>query len=260
MRDDRASGTSVSGAVVLVTGASGGIGQALVAALRHAGAAEVIAADRNASQWPTGVTGLELDVTQPEAAARAAAEMGRVDILINNAGVNANQRLFAPGFSAAARQELEVNYFGLLNMAEAFAPAMQKRGRGVIVNLLTFLGHVNLPLMASYCASKAAAHSITQALRAELGPSGVRVLGVYPTVVDTQMSRNVPTAKLSPAQLALDVIEAIRSGEEDLYPGTAAQAYQELLADPKQVEHRMAMRVAAPRAAPASPQLAQMAP
>lgn len=249
MRDDHKTGMSLKGAVVLVTGASGGIGQALVDALREAGAAEVIAADRKASSWPAGVTGIDLDITQRESVARVATEVAdRVDILINNAGVNANQRLFAEGFSAAARQELEVNYFGLLNMTEAFAPEMLKRGRGVIVNLLTFLGHVNLPLMASYCASKAAAHSITQALRAELSPGGVRVLGVYPTVVDTPMSRNVPTAKLSPAQLAIDVIEAIRCGGEDLYPGAAVQAYQELLADPKLVERRMATRVAGPQA------------
>jgi NAD(P)-dependent dehydrogenase (short-subunit alcohol dehydrogenase family) len=246
MRDDsvRTSGTAVEGAVVLVTGAAGGIGRALVGALRGAGAAEIIAADRGEVDWPSGVTPLKLDVTQPAAVERAAARVAdRVDILINNAGFNGNLRLFSDDFVAVARREVEVNYFGLLHMAAAFAPEMRRRGRGTIVNLLTFLGHVNLPLMASYCASKAAAHSITQALRAELGAAGVRVLGVYPTVVDTPMSRNVQAPKLAPAQLALDLIDAIRAGAEDVYPGTAAGAYRELLADPKQVERRMALRL-----------------
>jgi NAD(P)-dependent dehydrogenase (short-subunit alcohol dehydrogenase family) len=240
MRED-----AIEGAVALVTGAGGGIGRALVEALRAAGAAEVIAADRVAMSAGEGVTPLELDITDAASVERAASRVAdRVDILINNAGVNANRRLFSHGFLDAARHEIEVNYLGLLAMSAAFAPAMRRRGHGTIVNLLTFLGHVNLPLMASYCASKAAAHSITQALRAELALAGVRVLGVYPTVVDTPMSRQVTTSKLAPEQLAREVIEAIDSHIEDLYPGSAAQAYRELLAAPKQIERRMAQRLA----------------
>lgn len=236
--------TRIEGAVVLITGARGGIGSALVAALRNAGAKEIIATDRGVASSAEGVTAIKLDITDTSAVASAAGQLaGRVDILINNAGVNGNRRLFSDGFVDVARHELEVNYFGLLNMVNAFAPAMRERGQGTIVNLLTFLGHVNLPLMASYCASKAAAHSITQALRAELAPAGIRVMGVYPTVVDTPMSQNVSTPKQSPAQLALDVIYAIRRGEEDLRPANAQDAYREFLADPKQVERRMAMRL-----------------
>lgn len=105
--------------VVFVTGASGGIGAALVDALRQAGAAEIIAAGREA-----------LDVTDAAAVRRVTAGCAsRVDIVINSAGVNANRRLLTDGFETAARQELEVNYFGLLNVAAAFAPARRRRIR-----------------------------------------------------------------------------------------------------------------------------------
>lgn len=235
--------TPVENAVVLVTGAAGGIGSALVAALRDAGAAEIIAAARRDAPAMPGVTPLQMDITDEADVARAAAAFApRVDILINNAGYNANRRLLSEGWLGAARQEMEANYFGLLHMVHAFAPAMRARRRGTIVNLLTFLAHVNHPAMASYCASKAAAHSLTQALRAELAPAGVHVCGVFPTAVDTAMSRDVPGPKLSPAQLAADVIEAIRSGAEDLYPGMAEQAYRQFRLDPKQMERQMAQR------------------
>ena len=114
---------------------------------------------------------------------------------------------------------------------------------GLFVHLLTFLSHVNLPLMAGYCASKAAGHSFTQALRAEVGRAGVQVCGIYPTVVDTAMSRDLAGPKLTPAELAQAILQAIESGAEDAYPGPAAAAYELYLADPKAAERRMAARL-----------------
>jgi NAD(P)-dependent dehydrogenase (short-subunit alcohol dehydrogenase family) len=234
----------IEGARVFLAGASGGIGAALADALREAGAREVVAASAEPVGPGPGVVPVSLDITDARAVQAAAHEWAaRTDILVNAAGVNANQRLFAAGFDDRARREMEVNYFGLLNLATAFAPAMRARGRGTLVHLLTFLSHVNLPLMASYCASKAAAHSITQALRAELQPAGVRVCGVYPTVVDTPMSRGIASPKLSPQELAADVIRAIRLGAEDVYPGNADAAVRQYFQEPKQVERRMAQRL-----------------
>jgi NAD(P)-dependent dehydrogenase (short-subunit alcohol dehydrogenase family) len=231
-------------AVVLLTGAGGGIGMALTLALLEAGVAEVISAGRGHPPARPRLTQESVDVTDAASVQALAARCGgRIDVAIHCAGVNANQRLFTPGFEAAARREMEVNYFGLLNLATAFAPAMQARGSGMFVHLLTFLSHVNLPLMASYCASKAAAHSLTQALRAELGRSGVQVCGVYPAVVDTAMSRDIPGPKLAPEELALAIVQAIQSGAEDIYPGPAEGAYRQYLTDPKAAERRMASRL-----------------
>jgi NAD(P)-dependent dehydrogenase (short-subunit alcohol dehydrogenase family) len=235
----------LKGAVVLLTGAGGGIGAALTEALLAAGAAEIISTGRNHPPAHPRVRQETVDITHlPSLRALAERCAQRVTVVIACAGVNANQRLFTPGFEAAARREIDVNYFGLLNLAATFAPAMQARGSGLFVHLLTFLSHVNLPTMASYCASKAAAHSLTQALRAELGRSGVQVCGVYPAVVDTAMSRDIPGPKLAPAELAQAILQAIASGTEDLYPGVAATAYQQYAADHKDAERRMASRLA----------------
>jgi hypothetical protein len=231
-------------AVVLLTGAGGGIGTALTQALLAAGVAQIISAGRKHPPAHERVRQETVDITEPRvvrALAQRYAE--RVTVVIACAGVNANQRLFTPGFEAAARREMEVNYFGLLNLAEAFAPAMQARGSGLFVHLLTFLSHINLPLMAGYCASKAAAHSLTQALRAELARSGVQVCGVYPAVVDTAMSRDVPGPKLASADLAQVVVRAIETGQEDVYPGAAEEAFRLYIADPKAAERRMAARL-----------------
>jgi NAD(P)-dependent dehydrogenase (short-subunit alcohol dehydrogenase family) len=231
-------------AVVLLTGAGGGIGSALTESLLAAGVREIISAARHHPAPRERVTHETVDVTD-EAAVQALADRcaDRVTLAIHCAGVNANQRLFTAGFQTAARREMEVNYFGLLNIAAAFAPPMRARRHGMLVHLLTFLSHVNLPLMAGYCASKAAAHSVTQALRAELGRDGVLVCGVYPTVVDTAMSRDVPGPKMSAAELAQHIVAAIRAGAEDVFPGAAEGAYQLYLSDPKAAERRMASRL-----------------
>jgi NAD(P)-dependent dehydrogenase (short-subunit alcohol dehydrogenase family) len=117
---------------------------------------------------------------------------------------------------------------------------MKKRGSGVIVNMLTILSHVSIPMLGSYCASKAAAWSMTQALRGELGPRGIRVIGIFPGAVDTDMSADFPPPKLPPGDVAKAVIDAITSGAEDVYPGDMAQGLLAgLRADAKAVERQL---------------------
>ncbi len=93
---------------------------------------------------------------------------------------------------------------------------------GVIVNVLTVLAHACLPSMGSYCASKAAALSMTQGVRAELMPWGVRVAAVFPSTVDTPTSAESPPPKLRPAEVAEAVVTMILNGTEDHYPGRIA--------------------------------------
>jgi short-subunit dehydrogenase len=139
---------------------------------------------------------------------------------------------------------MEVNYFGTLSVIRAFAPAMRCRGSGVIVNMLTMLSHVSLPLMGSYCASKAAGLSLTQAVRAELAADGISVLAVLPSSVDTRMSARAPGPKLSPQEVAHATIEAIQKGCEETYPGKiAADFHAAFRADPKALERRLALRL-----------------
>lgn len=236
----------IAGKIVVLTGANGGIGRNLVAALSRAGAAEVIAVVRSIVAYTDPIVRpFALDITNADDVEAFGHSLdGKVDILINNAGVNANSGAIQAASTAAARMEMEVNYFGTLNMIRAIAPAMASRGGGTILNMLTVLSHVNLPLMGSYCASKAAAYSLTQAARAELAGSRIRVLGVFPGAVDTPMSRSAPQPKLSPDEVAEAAIALINSDDDDCYPGAAAQSLRQMLqADIKQAERLLAVRL-----------------
>ena len=234
---------TIAGKTVLITGANRGIGAALVQAFASAGAGRIVGAVRDPLTFkaPPGapVEVIELDLAQRRVSLGKLA--GRVDILVNNAGVNFARGLLQDKTLDKARTEMQVNYFGPLALTRAVVPAMKKRGSGVIVNLLTILSQVSMPLLGSYCASKAAAWSMTQALRGELGPRGIRVIGVFPGAVDTDMSADFPPPKLPPAEVARAVIDAITNGLEDVYPGDMAQGLLAgLRADAKAVERQLA--------------------
>lgn len=236
----------LSGKVVLLTGASGGIGRALLSAFLNEGAAEIIAASRKPDPAQTDRIRLyTLDVTDTQKVNETAEEFAdRVDVIVNCSGANSNSRVFAPGSLDSARVEMEVNYFGLLNVARAFAPAMQKRRQGVIVNMLSMVSFVNVPRMATYCASKAAAYSLTQAIRAELGPSGIHVCAMLPSATDTAMTAHLTVPKLKPQTVADAVIAAIRDRVEDAHEGLIHdEVYQLLRTDPKALERQMAAKL-----------------
>lgn len=243
----------VKGRTVLVTGADGGIGRALVDAFVKAGAARVWAATRKPIESQTAdgavVQFVRMDVTDVASVeAAVAATGGQVEILVNNAGVTAISGLLDADTIAGARQEMEVNYLGTLNVIRSFAPAMKARGQGVVVNVLTVLAHVNLPSMGSYCASKAAALSMTQGVRAELMPWGVRVAAIFPSTVDTPASADSPPPKLRPAQVAQAVVQQIVDGTEDIYPGRfAADLYAGWRESHKVVERELGMALPEPR-------------
>jgi short-subunit dehydrogenase len=237
----------IAGATVFLTGASGGIGQAIISAMLAADAAEIIAVSRTSPMdSQPRVRPITLDVRDADAVNAAAAEFApRVDILINNAGINGNLSVFRASDTQAARDEMDVNYFGILNTARAFGFEMRERRRGVIINMLSSSSLVNIPRMGTYSAAKAAAASITQAIRAELSPYGVHVCGMFPGVTDTKMSAQLTVPKLAPTTVAAALIEAIRNGVEDQYDGIFhRELYDALRADPKAVERRMAATVA----------------
>jgi NAD(P)-dependent dehydrogenase (short-subunit alcohol dehydrogenase family) len=243
----------VKGKTVLVTGADGGIGRALVDAFVRAEAARVWAATRKPVEGRQDgdavVRPVRMDVTDI-ASIEAAVETtgGDVEILVNNAGVTAVSGLLDADTIDGARQEMEVNYLGTLNVIRGFAPPMKARGQGVIANVLTVLAHVNLPSMGSYCASKAAALSLTQGVRAELMPWGVRVAAIFPSTVDTPVSADSPPPKLRPTQVAEAVVRQITDGTEDVYPGRiASDLYAGWRESHKVVERELGMALPEPR-------------
>src|SRR4029079_13135749 len=183
----------ISGKVVLLSGASGGKGRELGRGFLESGVPEIVAS----SGKPIAVSDARvrphaLDVTDGASVAAAAATFAeRIDIMVNCAGANANSRILLTPALHALREEMEVNYFGLLNMVRAFAPSMQRRRQGTIVNMLSMASLVNVPRMATYSASKAAAFSLTQAIRAELKPYGIHVCGMLPSATDTAMTAHL---------------------------------------------------------------------
>lgn len=234
----------IANSVALVTGANRGIGRALVEGLLARGARRIYAAGRDAQKLkpvvaldPARIVPLALDVTDDSQMAAAAAAAGDVTLLINNAGVANFGRLFE-GNLEAFTADMEVNYFGVLKAVRAFTPVLQRNG-GAIVNVLSMLSLASMPYLAGYSASKAAAYSLTQALRAELKPLAIDVHGVFPGPVDTDMIRDVPMPKTSPAEVARAVLAGVETGEEDIRPDPMSQQwYQAWRADTKALERQ----------------------
>lgn len=234
------------GTVALVTGANRGIGAAIVGALLESGVKRVHAGVRSLpAEPPTDprVVPVLLDITDDARLAEVAAELGDVSILVNNAGISSGQPLLGARDPQAAAQEMRVNYFGTLAAVRAFAPVLKANGGGAIVNVLSILGRVNLPAVGSYSASKAAAFSLTQGIRAELASQGTLVVGVMPGFVDTDMTTQVKQPKMTPAAVATEIVGALQLGIEDVYPGPASEIAAGLLRDPKAVERSFAGRL-----------------
>lgn len=223
---------NINGSTAFVTGANRGLGSALVRALRAAGCARIYAGARRLEGIGADpvVQPVRLDITNSEQVAAAAALCSDVDILINNAGVAG----FVPALGAPtmeqARAEMETNYFGTLAMCRAFAPVLKRNGGGVLVNILSVVSWFNAPMQGSYCASKAAEWSLTQAVRFELRAQGTRVVGVYAGYIDTDMTSGVEAPKTSADDIAARVVTGIESdGEDILVDERARSVHDELL-------------------------------
>jgi NAD(P)-dependent dehydrogenase (short-subunit alcohol dehydrogenase family) len=230
---------------VLITGASRGLGRTLSFAFAKAGAREIFAGARKAEdieklKSDAAVIGapimpIKLDVTS-EDEVNAIARLGFIDILVNNAGIAGYGDPLQMNFEDAMR-EMNVNYFGALRLARALAPAMIESGAGMIVNVATAFAKVNLPLVGTYCASKAALLSLGEALRAYLGDRGVHVMTVMPTTIDTDMSRGADVPKMTTEFVAGEILRHIR--EETIDPPIGAEAervLEGLRTDPAELE------------------------
>lgn len=202
----------LANAVVLITGANRGIGQAFAREALARGARRVYAAARDpASVLLPGVLPVQLDVTDPEQVARAARDCGEVDILINNAGVAATGGFMADASLDSTRRQMETNFFGMLRMAQAFAPVLAGNGGGAMLNVLSIASWINRPLLGTYGATKSAAWALTNGLRHELRAQGTQVTALHMGFVDTDLTRGIDAPKSTPqaiVQLALDGLEA----------------------------------------------------
>lgn len=181
--------------VVLITGCSSGIGRALADAFKGAGY-RVFAAARKGADLEAlnaaGFTAVKLDVNDAEdiarAQARIKAESGRLDVLVNNAGYGAMGPLLDGG-AAAMRQQFETNVFSLVELTRACFPLL-RASRGLVVNIGSVSGVLVTPFAGAYCASKAAVHALSDALRLELAPFAVQVMEVQPGAIASSFGAN----------------------------------------------------------------------
>jgi NAD(P)-dependent dehydrogenase (short-subunit alcohol dehydrogenase family) len=214
---------NISGSVVLVTGANRGIGAEFVKQLEDIGAAKIYAAARDASTLTASerVVPIELDVTNPTQIAAAAAQAGDVQIVINNAGIARAQSVIE-GDLDVIRSEFETNFYGPLQLARAFAPALAGNGGGAILNVLSALSWISYPGAGGYSASKAAAWSLTDALRLELAAQGTQVVGLHMGAVDTDMGASFTVAKAAPEDIVAAALAGIEEGVDEVLADVVA--------------------------------------
>lgn len=242
---------------VLVTDGKTAVGQAIVLALVKAGA-EIVWVG-HAEPWKKlpglgditklpQVTLVPLDLTNGRSVSELAGEIGgKVDIVINNAEVHRAFGIAARRGTDVAKAEMDINYFGALRLAQEFGPALKGRSADGVthaaawVNLLSIYALSNYPPHGTFSASKAAAHSLAQCLRAEMRPAGIRVVNLFPGPIDDEWNQNLPPPKVAPAAIASAIVKALRDGVEDVYPGDVAQEWLERWRDnPKVLERELA--------------------
>jgi short-subunit dehydrogenase len=226
----------VAGLRTIVTGASSGIGRALVIELVRQGA-KVVGLARRAERltalaeelaaperfrWHAG------DVTRREDRAAAleiaSREFGGLDALVNNAGIGALGR-FDEADEARLRKVMEVNFFAPAEFIREALPHMQRGNRPIVVNVGSVLGHRAVPEKSEYCASKFALHGLSDALQAELAKSGIDVLLVSPSTTASEFfdvadgAGSLPELRfgsMSPEAVARRTVAAIAAGRHEI--------------------------------------------
>ena len=194
-----------------------------------------------------GVSVIPLDVTDTKSVQELAAEIGgKVDILINNARFVRPGGVAARGDTNFAATEMDVNYFGLMRLAQAFGPGMAARAAdgdnsaAAWVNILSAYALVNSPDYGCFSASNAAALSLSQNMRAEFRASGVRIANVFVGPTDDDWHQPLPPPKVLPNALGRSVVAGLKDGLEDIFCGDVAKDIAERLrAGAKVLEREM---------------------
>jgi len=242
---------------VLITDGCTPVGQAMARAFSEVGSSIVFVGVAKAWKPFPGMDTLRaierveiipFDITDTESVTEQAEQNGgRVDIIVNTAEHTRAGGIIERRGIGVAREEMDVRYFGLMRLAQAFGPAMRFRGAdGVnsataIVNLLSVYALMNWPVYGAYSAAEAACLSATQSLRAELRPGGVRMVNVFFGPLETEWFQAVPPPKVAPRALARAVIDALKRGLEDVFVGDVAEDVRARLSvNPKALERELA--------------------
>lgn len=209
------------GAVAIVTGASRGLGREFARQLVERGATVYAGARNPQSVDLDGVTPLQLDVTRPEQVTEAARIASQASVVINNAGVSTLARA-SDGDLDDIRREMEVNYFGTLNMVRAFAPVLAANGGGALLNVSSVMAWLGLEHSNSYGASKAAVWALSNGLRVELADAGTQVSSLLMASTDTDMMSAFDIPKHRPEDIARIALDRFADGELEILADDAA--------------------------------------
>jgi len=218
--------------IVLVTGANRGIGRALVESFMSQGAAKVYAAVRTlesaaplVEKYGNQIVPIQIDLNDPDTIVTAAQTVKDVQIVVNNAGAFKGATPLAEDAIASLEFQMNINVYGLIRMAQAFAPVLKANGGGVFAQLNSVVSLKTFSNFATYSASKAAAYSITQALRELLSEQGTIVLSIHPGPIATDMGDAAGLSEIAepPALVAEAMIEALKNGEFHVFPDSMAK-------------------------------------
>ena len=206
--------TEISGAVVLVTGANGGLGVEFVAQALQRGAVKVYAAARQPQTWEDErIVPLRLDVTDAASIAEGAKRAADATLVINNAGIGGSASITMDEFDDI-RSVMETNFFGALGVAREFAPILARNGGGALINVLSVASWVGG--LGAYSASKAALWSATNSLRLELQPQGTQVVGLHLGFADTPMTKDLAVEKSDPAEIVRITYDGLEAGQHEV--------------------------------------------
>jgi len=213
------------GKPALVSGANRGIGKAIVIELLNQGAEKIYAGARSleslnelTAAYGDRIVPIQLDVTDDNSIKRASESISHLDVLVNNAGVFSVGGVLADTALESMKTNLDVNVWGVLKLSNAVLPLLKESKESAIVNISSVAGLGNMPMAGTYSVSKAAVHSMTQGMRAELNENSTLVMGVYPGPIDTDMAAGLEMDKDTPQNVAKAIVNGLMEGREDMYP------------------------------------------
>ncbi|HEV6952649.1 MAG TPA: SDR family oxidoreductase [Promicromonospora sp.] len=222
--------TDLRNAVVLVTGANGGLGRLFVTEALSRGATKVYATARTPRTWDDErVVPLALDITSTQSIAAAAEQAGDVTVLINNAGISAPRLPVLRTPLDDVRRVFETNVFGQVAMLQAFAPVLARNGGGAVIDVHSSLSWL---AMGTYSATKAAFWSFTNALRLELLEQGTQVVGAHLGYTDTPMTAALDVPKKDPRDIVEAIYTGLEAGELEVLADDTSREVKQALAEP----------------------------
>ena len=221
--------------VVFITGANRGIGKNITEAFLNHGAAKVYAAVRNldsakplVEKYGDKVVPIYVDMTNEESIVNAAKTATDTEVLVSNAGVLSNTNPFADDVFDSLQNEININVYGFIRIAKQFAPILKANGGGALIQLNSVASLKSFYDFSTYSASKAAAYSITQAMKEFFDQQGTAVVSVHPGPIDTDMAHNAGFGEIAePVDLVSEsIIDALNNGNFHAFPDSFAKMFE----------------------------------